>query len=427
MARFGSKESAMETYELLGKTLGHSFSKPIHESLGAYQYNLLELATEEDVKLYLNKRELNGCNVTIPYKQTVMPHCDILDEQAKRIGAVNTIVNRNGVLYGYNTDYDGFAYMLDRKNIRLKNKKVLLLGSGATSKTATIVAEDKGASEIVVASRNPKNQQISYKSAMQRGDFDVIINVSPAGMYPNNGETLLDLTCFKNLEAVVDVVYNPLQTKLLYDAQTLNITNTNGLSMLVEQAVAAAKLFTDLPFDHSTTEKALQKIQKEMYNIILVGMPSSGKSKLGKVLARKLKKEFSDMDHVLEKREGRTIPEIFAQDGEKYFRSLETEVLAEETRQHGRVLATGGGVITQEDNFPLLHQNGIIIFLNRPIHHLQIGGKRPLSHSSNAVQKMYKQRLPLYRKAADIEVTNSAPFMQTVQKLLEEINAFFNH
>lgn len=417
----------MKTYELIGKSLGHSFSKPIHEALGAYSYSLRELPDEAAVGEYLTRRQFDGCNVTIPYKQTVMPYCDEIDERALRIGAVNTIVNRGGRLIGYNTDYDGFAYMLARKNIQLANKKVLLLGTGGTSKTAAAVAQDAGAASVHFASRHPAKGQLHYQEAMQQGNFDVIINVSPAGMYPHNGETPLNLACFAGLQAVADVVYNPLKTRLLLDAADLGLLTAGGLPMLVEQAIAAARLYTGLPLKNGETEKILRQTARQMENIVLIGMPSSGKSKLGKVLAKKTGKEFLDLDHALEQKTGRTIPAIFAEDGEETFRQLETEVLAEETKKPGRVLATGGGVVTQSQNIPLLRQNGVVVFLNRPLRLLQVGGHRPLSTNAAALAKMAETRLPLYRKAADIEVDNHAPFMQVVRKVLEETNAFFDY
>lgn len=417
----------MKTYELLGKTLGHSFSKPIHEALGAYHFNLRELPDEDAVARYLTSPDFAGCNVTIPYKQTVMPFCDEIDSRAKRIGAVNTIVVKNGRRIGYNTDYDGFAYMLARKNITLQGRKVLLLGSGATAQTATAVAQDAGAAEIQVASRTPGPGKLSYEQAMQRGDFEVIINVSPAGMYPLNGESLVVLDCFPRLAAVADVVYNPLKTRLLLDAEDRKLPMAGGLPMLVEQAVAAARLYTGLPFGPKDTERVLAQTFNTKANLVLIGMPSSGKSRIGKVVAKKLGKQFLDLDKALEEKAGKPIPQIFSQDGEEAFRLLETEVLAEQTKQPGRVLSTGGGVVTRPANRHLLRQNGVVVFINRPLAQLQVGGGRPLSNSPEALAKMFNQRLPLYRGAADIEIENNAPFMQVANKVMEEANAFFDY
>ncbi|MDL2323816.1 shikimate dehydrogenase [Ruminococcaceae bacterium OttesenSCG-928-A16] len=414
-------------YELIGTPLAQSFSKPIHEALGAYAFHLHELPNEAAVAEYLTRKEFGGCNVTIPYKQTVMPFCNAIDERAARIGAVNTIVNNNGKLTGYNTDYDGFALMLERKNIRLGGKKVLLLGGGATSKTVTAVAQDAGATEIKIAARNPQNGQLSFEEAMQRGDFEVIVNVTPVGMYPHNGETLVDLTRFNNLTAVADVIYNPLKTRLILDAEALGIPTAGGLPMLVGQAVGSARLYTGLPFGPQKVERVLAQTAQRFANILLIGMPSSGKSKLGKAVAKKLHKEFLDLDTALVQKAGKPIPQIFAEDGEAYFRQLETEVLAEETKLPGRVLSTGGGVVTQSRNLPLLHQNGVVVFINRPLALLQTGKGRPLSSSPAALETMAKQRLPLYRQAANIEVENNAPFMQVVHKILEETNEFFDY
>lgn len=415
----------MADYELIGQKLTHSVSKPVHEALGAYQYALQELPDEQALATYLKERRFKGCNVTIPYKQAVLPLLDKIDDRAARIGAVNTIVNHKGRLTGYNTDYDGFAWLLAHNGISLAGQRVLLLGSGGTSKTVATVARDADAKEILVASRNPAPGQISYQQAMKRLDVDVIINVSPAGMYPNNGQSLVVLERFPQLAAVVDVVYNPLKTKLLLDAEARGIPAVGGLGMLVQQAVVAAGLFVGRPFAQADTLRVLAAQRESMVNLVLVGMPSSGKSKLGRAVARKLKKPFVDVDHLVEEQSGKTIPELFAQGGEALFRPLETTALAGAAKETGQVISTGGGVVTRAQNHPLMRQNGVVLYICRPLQQLIPGGERPLSTSMEALEKLYIQRAPLYEAVADVIVENDAPFMQVVHKILEAYHAFF--
>lgn len=413
----------MAEYELIGKKLGHSFSKPIHEALGAYRYALRELPTEADVANYLQKKQFKGCNVTIPYKQTVMPYCDEIDQRAARIGAVNTIVNRNGRLYGYNTDYDGFAYMLARKGISLKGRRVLLLGSGATCKTASAVAADAGAAATDVASRTPAPGQIAYTDAEALGTAEILINVSPAGMYPNNGQSLVQPKEFAALTAVADMVYNPLKTSLLMQAEQLGLQTAGGLPMLVHQAVVAATLFTGHPFAKQETERILHMMLNRFANLTLVGMPSSGKTRLGREVAVLLHKKYVDLDEELVRRAQKSIPQIFEEEGEAGFRKRETEILAEFSKLQGQVLATGGGVVTQPQNLPLLRQNGVVVYIDRPLHQLQVGKGRPLSTNQDALAEMYARRHPLYKSSAHATVANNAPAGQVVQDIVEAYHA----
>lgn len=413
----------MAEYELIGKKLGHSFSKSIHEALGSYTYALRELPDETAVAAYLAARTFKGCNVTIPYKQFVMAHCDEIDERARQIGAVNTIVNRGGRLLGYNTDYDGLQYTLRRKNIKVKGKCVLLLGSGGTAKTAAAVAAQGGAAQVLTASRTPKAGQLTYQQAMAKKEVQLVINVSPTGMYPHNGGLLVNLAAWPRLEAVVDVVYNPLKTALLLQAESLGLPAAGGLPMLVEQAVAAAQLFTGRAFGRATTEQILKQEYIRLSNLILIGMPSSGKSKLGRAAARKLGKPFLDLDRAVQQKAGLSIPAIFKQQGEAGFRQLETQVLAEETKLPGRVLATGGGVVTQPQNLPLLRQNGVVIFLDRKLEKLEMGGNRPLSKNKEALAQMQAARTPLYLAAADAVVKNDGSFIRVMHRIIESYYA----
>lgn len=413
----------MADYELIGQKLGHSASKPIHEALGLYTYALHPLPDESAVADYLNGRNFKGCNVTIPYKQTVLPFLNEIDPKAARIGAVNTIVNRGGRLFGYNTDYDGLAYLLARKHINLAGQKVLLLGSGGTCKTAMAVAKDAGAASILVASRAPQKGQMDYAETQRQSDVDVLINVSPAGMYPNNGQSLVDLSAFKNLAAVADVVYNPLKTRLLLQAEALGIPAAGGLPMLVRQAAAAAELFTGEQFETSTTEDVLSATYGNLANLVLVGMPSCGKSHLGRRVAHRLHKQFVDLDEELVKKHGKSIPQIFEEGGEGLFRQMETEVLETFTKEQGQVLATGGGVVTQPHNLPLLRQNGVVVYVHRPLPLLQVGGGRPLSSGRDALERMYAERDPLYAKAADATVANDVAFEQVMDRIVEAYHA----
>ena len=409
----------MARYELIGKTLAHSFSKPIHEMLGAYRYHLHELPDEQAVARYLHEKAFDGCNVTLPYKQTVLPLLDAVDDRAARIGAVNTIVNRNGYLTGYNTDYDGVAFMLARRGISLKGRRLLLLGSGGTCRTISTFAQDAGAAEILVASRNPAPGQLTYEAALQEKGVEIIINTSPAGMYPHNGESLISPASFPALCAVADVVFNPLKTRLLLDAEALGIPVAGGLPMLVEQAVSAARLYTGTPFSCADTERVLRDFYAERANLVLIGMPSSGKSKLGLAVSRLLKKPFCDLDVLLEQHAGKGIPQIFSEDGESAFRRMETDVLAETTRQTGYVISTGGGVVTRPENIPLLRQNGVVLYLNRPLELLSVGNGRPLSSSPKALADMYAQRHSLYKAASDTTVQNNVSFSSAMRTIAE--------
>lgn len=410
----------MADFFLLGQKLGHSFSKPIHEGLGLYEYALKELPDEAALAAFVQSRAFRGCNVTIPYKQTVMPLCDEIDPKAAAIGSVNTLVNRGGRLVGYNTDYDGFAGILRRKNIQLAGRRVMILGTGGTAKTAGAVARDAGAASITFASRHPAGDgQVTYDTARRLADTQVLINTTPAGMYPDNNGLPIDPAVFPNLCAVADVIYNPLRSQLVYAARTLGLPHTGGLAMLVGQAVEAARLFTGQPIADSETDRLLAEMRARLCGLVLVGMPGCGKSRLGKVAARKLKMPFADLDRVLEKQEGRRIPDIFATDGEAAFRRMESAVVAAETAAGGQVLATGGGVVTQPGNLPMLAQNAVVIFIDRPVEELHVGHGRPLSPNSEAVRRLYNERLPLYQQVADATVKNGKrPFMRVAHDIV---------
>ena len=396
-------------YGLIGKKLGHSYSKIIHELLCDYTYDLCPQPTEADAHAFMQAKEFKAINVTIPYKQLVMDYCDEIDPQAKAIHAVNTIVNRGGKLYGYNTNYRGFYYLLDRHGVQLAGKTVLILGTGGTHHTTSAVARDRGAAQIITVSRTPDPAKgwIGYEEAA-KVDAHVVINTSPAGMYPEVGVCHLDLSGMAHLEAVVDAIYNPFRTELLLRAEERGVTACNGFEMLVAQAVYAAEHFLAIPFEDCDAEiaRVYNQLSAQLSNIVLIGMPSSGKSRIGQALAQRTGKTFVDLDDAIEAMSGRRIPDIFAQSGEAEFRRWETLAVAKYSKENGQVLACGGGVIKTPGNARLLRQNGVVLFIDRPVDALAVGGYRPLSTSIEALRAMYAQRLPLYRAAADAIVPN---------------------
>ena len=409
----------MQKFGLIGKTLKHSYSKTIHNLLGDYSYDLVELE-EDKVKDFVLSKEYHGYNVTIPYKQTVIPYLDEVDKSALDIGAVNTVVNKNGKLIGYNTDIFGMKYALDRAGIRLNGKVVLILGSGGTSKTATALAKQEKAKEIIVLSREGK---VNYQNYFEQKEVQIVINTTPVGMFPNNYDCKIDLDKFEKLEGVFDAVYNPDLTYLTYTAKKLGVKYSNGLPMLVAQAKGAMQLFFDKQIDDDIIQKVLQKLKKETLNIVLIGMSGCGKSSVGKLLAKELGREFVDTDTLIEERENRDIPTIFKDSGEPYFRQVEKAVLKDQGKLTGKVIATGGGVIKDKDNYFPLKQNGVIIYLKRDIEKLERKG-RPLSTDLGAVKKLFEERKELYQNFADIVVDNNGQIQNTVKEILDKYESF---
>ena len=401
---------------LLGAKLAHSFSPQIHAELADYPYDLVEL-TEAEIEPLLKSGKYDALNVTIPYKKTVMPYLASISAEAARIGAVNTILRRaDGTWEGHNTDYAGFSDLVRSLGVSLAGKKVLVLGSGGASRTAVTVAEDLSARAVVVISRNGED---NYENIDRHADAEILINATPVGMYPKNGETPLCLDTLPHLEAVLDMIYNPARTRLLQDAEARNVPNANGLLMLVSQARRAAEIFLDSKIADEEVVRITDKIAKQMQNIVLIGMPGCGKSTLGKLLATEQGRKFVDLDEEIVKRAGRPIPEIFATDGEEVFRTLETEVTADICRESGLVIATGGGVVTRERNLPFLSQNGRVVFLDTPPTGLSVAG-RPLSQKKSP-EVLYAERLPLYKKAADITLPITRDVEENMQKLREAL------
>ena len=389
-------------YGLIGEKLGHSFSREIHQRLGGYDYRLQEL-TPAQLPAFLEKRDFRGVNVTIPYKQTVIPLLDEVDPKAAAIGAVNTIVNRRGRLYGYNTDYDGMAALARHAGLTLKNKNVLILGTGGTSRTAMTVAADLGAAEIRRVSRTGRGDAITYEQAADL-PVQVLINTTPCGMYPGCDGQPMDLSRFGWLEGVLDAVYNPLRTRLVLQARDNGSRGQGGLYMLVAQAAAACRLFLDRPLPDGALDSVYRAIHGQKQNIVLTGMPGSGKSTVGRVLARQLDRELVDTDTEIIRVAKKPIPEIFAQRGERGFRDLESQVIQEVSRRTGLVIATGGGAILREENVRRLRQNGRIYFLDRPAEDILPTDDRPLARDMEAVRQRYAERYPRYTSTADAAV-----------------------
>ena len=388
-------------YGLIGEKLPHSFSKEIHEKLGYYQYSLKELKPEE-LEDFILSRNYKALNVTIPYKQAVIPLLDEISPDAQAIGAVNTIVNRGGVLYGYNTDFGGMRALIERAGIVLKYKKVLILGTGGTSLTATAVCERLGAKEIRRVSRSGRDGAITYEEAYERyADADVLINTTPCGMYPNIFDCPVDLARFKNLSGVIDAIYNPLQTRLILSARERGIEAEGGLYMLVAQAVLAAGLFLTKELDTvALTNQIYEEIYFSKRNIVLSGMPASGKSTVGRLVAKELSREFLDTDALIVAREG-NIRRIFEEKGEKYFRDLESAVIREVAPLSGKVISLGGGAILRKENVDALRHNGAIFFIDRSPENLVPTDDRPLADKKEKFRRLYDKRIETYLSTAD--------------------------
>lgn len=392
-------------YGCIGEHLGHSFSAEIHRALSDNPYLIQEVARDA-LDGFMQARDFRGINVTIPYKEDVIPHLYRISEQARLIGAVNTIVNRDGKLYGYNTDFFGMKDLLRYAGISLQGKKVAVLGTGGTSRTAVAVASDAGAREILRVSRTGKDGAITYAELEEKHrDTEILINTTPAGMFPHPEAVPTDVSLFPNLSGVADAIYNPLRPRLVLEARERGIPATGGLYMLVAQAVRASEIFLDCSYGDETVERVYKSILRQKENIVLTGMPASGKSTVGKQLASMLGREFFDLDAEIERETGCTIPEIFSRDGEGAFRDTETRVLRECLAQkNGIVLATGGGAILRDENVSLLRRNGRLYFLDRPLELLLPTDDRPLASTAEAIRARYEERYERYCATADCRV-----------------------
>lgn len=421
-------------YGLIGKTLVHSYSKEIHEALGKYTYELFSIAPD-DVADFVKAHDFGGLNVTIPYKQDVIPLCDEISPLAQSIGAVNTLYHKKAadgrtILAGHNTDYEGFLYTAKRSDIDFAEKTILILGTGGTSLMARKAAADCGAARIYIASRSGGNVCSHNDNAVSASErkaehacgitllsyealsdiapgIDIIVNTTPVGTFPNNLKSVVRVSDFPACEAVIDVIYNPAKTKLLMDAERAGLKTANGLPMLVAQATAAAGYFLGTPgVFEKENERIISELQSRMQNIVLIGMPGCGKSTIGRIIADKTGKTFIDMDDEIVEKSGKSIPQIFDEVGEPGFRDVESEVAAELGKQHGLVIATGGGAILRPENVDALRQNAILIHIRRPVDSLPTKG-RPLSKDIDALRDMENFRLPLYEAAADATFDNS--------------------
>lgn len=387
-----NKYSPEEYYGLIGKKLSHSKSPYIHKIIGGYEYDLYPM-DEFELENFLSRRQFSGMNVTIPYKVEVMKYIDEISSLAKEIGSVNTIVNKKGKLFGYNTDYSGFEYMCKKANITLRDKNVLVLGSGGASKTIQALLRDEKAKSITVISRHGEN---NYENLYDFKDTEVIINTTPIGMYPNNLECNVEISQFEKCESVIDIIYNPLKTKMILNAERMGKKTATGLDMLVSQAYYASKLFLGKEIPIEVVERTTKRIKAEMLNIVLVGMPGSGKTTVGEALAKKLNRKFVDIDKYIEEQEKMNISEIFRTKGEGEFRNIESEVIQKFAKETGYIIATGGGTPVYQENSNAIVQNGYVIFLDRDLDKLERIG-RPLSKDMDSLEVLYKNRYNIYR------------------------------
>lgn len=396
---------------LLGRKLGHSYSPQIHAMLCSYSYELFEKEPEE-IEDFLKNGDWSGINVTIPYKKDVIPYLDELSPLAQRLGAVNTIVRRNGKLIGHNTDYYGFVSMVEQSGLQIAGKKCLVFGSGGVSRPAVAALKELDGNVTVISHREniPEN-------LVQHADAAVVVNATPVGMYPNVGTSPVDLGLFPQLEGVLELIFNPARTRIMLDAEQRGLTAMNGLWMLVAQAKEASEWFTESTIADDVIHSIHAVLRRQMENIILIGMPGSGKSTIGRLLSEKTGHKFVDADEEIIRLAGRSIPEIFAQDGEDAFRDWETKALAELGKQSGLIIATGGGCVTKERNYPLLHQNGEIFWIRRDLSKLPTDG-RPLSQQGK-LSEMYRIREPMYNAFKDRGIDNDGTPEDAVNRILK--------
>lgn len=409
-------------YKLLGKNVSHSYSQEVHNSLG-YDYKILDLSLSEFREI-MEERSFVGVNITMPYKQEALKYLDYIDPVAKKLNVVNTVVHKDNKLYGYNTDYFGLKYLIKFNEIEIKDRNVVILGSGATSKTVKALCQDLGAKNITKVSQSNSNH-LTYDDLSSVLNYQVLINTTPKEMYPNTEEKIIDLKQFNKLEAVVDVIYNPLKTNLILQAKDLNIKAVGGLEMLVGQAVESSSLFFNKKYPKDTINKVYKKLLLEKSNIVLVGMPTSGKSTIGKALAKSLNKKFIDVDKEIVKKAGNSIKEIFKEKGEAYFRTVESQVIESLSRESNLVIATGGGSVLDQKNVKRLKRNGYLIFIDRPLNLLIAADDRPLSANRINLKNLYQERYNIYKAVSDVTVINDKDLDFVLKKVLEAIRCAF--
>lgn len=407
-------------YGCIGETLKHSFSKEIHEKLEKYAYGLIEIPKDK-LDGFLTDKNFKGINVTIPYKQAVIPYLYEIDSHAKEIGAVNTVVNREGRLYGYNTDFYGMRELIKHASIDVAGKKVAILGTGGTSKTAYAVAKSLNAKDIIRVSRKSDGGAVTYDELYQKHvDTEIIINTTPVGMYPNIFDSPLDVSKFDKLSGVIDAVYNPIKTPLICEAEKRGANAEGGLYMLVAQAVKASEIFLGISYPADTTEKIYASLIRNKENIVLIGMPSSGKSTVGKILAEKLGRELIDTDKLIVETEKKPIPEIFSTFGEGYFRDAEEKAVKSSASLSGKIIATGGGAVLRETNVTALTQNGKIYFIDRPLDSLLVTSDRPLSRDRESINRLYRERYEIYKRSAHRTISAECEAEEVAKRILED-------
>lgn len=405
-------------YGCIGEHLAHSFSKEIHNKIENYEYELCEVA-RQNLGDFMTKRDFKAINVTIPYKQDVIPYLYYIDDMAKEIGAVNTVVNKDGKLYGYNTDFMGMSALCHKAGIDFKEKKVLVLGTGGTSKTAVAVAKSKGAKEIIRVSRSGGENCVTYEEAKKiHSDANIIINTTPCGMYPNNDGMPINLDDYKWAEGVIDAVYNPLVTRLVMDARKKGIKAECGLYMLVAQAVFAAQKFTGKIYEQKIIDDVFNEILLSKQNIVLTGMPGSGKTTVGKILAQITQRTFIDTDEMIVVGHGE-ISKIFETKGESAFRDMETDAVKRASQNCGCIISTGGGAVLREKNIDALKSNGKVFFIDRPLKNLIPTDDRPLAKDIDAIKKRYSERYEIYKNTADVIIDASVNADKVAQKIID--------
>lgn len=415
-----SYESEVDSmkYGLIGDRLGHSFSKEIHEKIADYTYDLIPLDKDE-CRVFMETKDFTAINVTIPYKKDVIAYLDEIDEHARTIGAVNTIVNKNGILKGYNTDFSGFLYMVRKHRVHMGNKKVLIIGNGGASAAIQAVVQHEQAGEMVIVTSRGKRGAITYDEVYHKHlDAQIIINTSPIGMYPDIDKTPLDISMFPMCETVMDIIYNPIRTKLCLDAKAQGLKYIGGLEMLIAQAKQSVEHFLNKQLDEAIIDEIYHDMLKERCNIILIGMPSAGKTTIGKMLEKHMQKTFLDLDDAIIEKAGMSIPEIFESMGEVGFRAIETEISMAAAKNSNYIIATGGGTVTHKINMDYLRLNGVVIFLDRDVQRLICSDlNRPLSKSQEALLQLYEERYPLYQQYAAYTAINNGDMNATVKEI----------
>ena len=407
-------------YGCIGKKLPHSFSKIIHGRIGDYSYKLVELS-EEELPKFMENRDFKAINVTIPYKEAVIPYLYEMSDTAKSIGAVNTVVNRDGKLYGYNTDFYGMTALIKKNSIDFNGKKVAVLGTGGTSKTAKAVAKKLGAKTVIKVSRNKSDCTVTYSELYsEHSDTDIIINTTPVGMFPQIYASPVDLSRMSSLSGVIDAVYNPLETKLVADVKKRGIPAESGLYMLVAQAIKAYEIFMDKTAPENLLDNIFNDVKSQKQNIVLIGMPGSGKTTIGQAVAEKLGREFIDTDIEIKKVIKTEISDYFSQYGEEKFRDVETDIIKDISKYSGVVIATGGGAVLRRENVDALKMNGIVYFLDRPLSQIIPTSDRPTASSREAIEKRYNERYGIYKASADKIVTVTGVVNDAVKQIESE-------